>query len=303
MPAIRPLPLVIAPQVQTSGSQPSRGAVSASPAVAVFAPSGRPIRGQPIVVSGQTVSVVSGIAAQVQPNIAALPAIPASPGQAFGIDISAYEGKVNPATISRVPSFVILKASEGTYSGGEAGVFSNNYAAYQSAGVPLIGAYHYLRTDYPVGPQVKTFLQATQGKNISFYAVDVEAQQGKYFLKSPGQFSAYAQQARDFISQVQSQTSKPVFLYTSSSIYNQAFKQPSDKSLPLWLAWPTNNASIQSPAATIGGKEPQLWQKNWGIPAQQFGIRPPTQGGAVGVDFETFAGSTAQMQAYINSLR
>lgn len=217
-------------------------------------------------------------------------------GQAVGIDISAYEGFLTQQASAPL-DFAIIKASEGVNTSWEAKTFNANYNVLAQRGVPVIGAYHYLRTDYPVGDQVSAFLNATQGKNLSFYAVDVEQQQGNAYLKTPGQLALYAQQARDFAQQLQARTPTPVFLYTNQSIYNEFFNRPQDKNLPLWLSIPTQSHAF------VPGTNAAIQQTDFGAPAQQFGVQTPSRGGAFGVDYDIFNGSSAQMQAYINSLR
>lgn len=237
-------------------------------------------------------------ASQFTSTFAPSAAASASIGRAIGIDLSAYEGVLNPSQMTTPLDFAILKASEGINTRSEANTFQGNYAAL-SGRVPMIGAYHYLRTDYPVGDQVKAFLNATQGKNLAFLAVDVENQQGGSTIKTPGQLSRYSQQALDFVAQLKTQTTKPVFLYTNGSIYNSQFK---NSGLPLWISWPTNNPKVAAPPSDIAPANAwKIWQANFGAPTQQFGISPTMQ--AAGVDFDVFNGSAAQMQNYLASLK
>ncbi len=198
--------------------------------------------------------------------------------RAQGIDLSAWEETFDPSKATQPLDFVIYKASEG--KGYIDPHFNQFYASSQQ--VPIKGAYHYLRSGVSTNAQVDTFLKSVEGKNLDFYAVDVENYGNTVN-------SLYAQQARDFIWQVQQKTGKPVLLYTNRDIYGKLFNQQGDQNIPLWIADP----DVSSP----GVKNWALWQSSFGAPAKQYGV-----GGAQGVDFNYFAGSPEQMRAWLDSL-
>lgn len=281
---IRSLPIFVV-QGQANAVRPPQSSMAAA--------AGAPIRGTPVVVgTGSNTKVLAGSS---QP-------MTTKSGNAIGIDLSTYEGVFNPRAASTPLDFAVIKASEGQLGAGSSyGTnYQQNYAA-ASGVVPIIGAYHYLRTDYPIGSQVNAFLGSIQNTNPAFLAVDVEQQQGKMFLKSPAQLKVYSQQALDFIGQLQQRTNKPVFLYTNAGIYNQNFH---GSNIPLWLSYPTSSPNpLAVGSQMIGKAQPiAIQQTSFGAPAQQFGVKPPSQGGALGVDFDVFNGSAAQMQTYINSI-
>ncbi|HUV92700.1 MAG TPA: GH25 family lysozyme, partial [Anaerolineales bacterium] len=93
--------------------------------------------------------------------------------RAYGIDISHWEGAFNPDKAQPgLLDFVIFKASEGTTYRDD--WFERNYAA--SVGkVPILGAYHYLRSGYSTGLQVENFLGAVAGKQLQVLVCDFEA--------------------------------------------------------------------------------------------------------------------------------
>lgn len=179
---------------------------------------------------------------------------------------------------------MILKASEGyNYKDPNLDSF---YAS--SRAVPIKGAYHYLRSQVSVASQVKTFLSAVGGKNFDFYAVDVESYGNVVNAQ-------YAQQARDFISQVRAQSGVPVILYTNNDIYGRYFTRPADRGLPLWISWPSTQA--QKPFIAGGAPQSYIWQKSFGASAKAFGVT-----GAQGIDYNVFSGTIEDMKRWLASL-
>src|ERR1700690_2572834 len=166
-----------------------------------------------------------------------------------GLDISSYQSSINPSASSVPLGFVILKASEGNWQDSN---FNNLYN--ESAGrVPVIGAYHYLRSNVPLMDQVSEFLASTAGKNINFYAVDLEGTEDTVNEN-------FANEAKAFLSIVHTVTGKPVFLYTNESIYNSFFV---GSGIPLWMSFPGS-----TPPPTAGWT---FWQNSWVAPSNQYG--------------------------------
>lgn len=80
----------------------------------------------------------------------------------WGIDVSHYQAGLNMSTVKREGfSFVVAKASEGTYIQDES--YHRHVSAASEAGL-ITGAYHFL-TKEPIDHQLNNFLEAANPKN------------------------------------------------------------------------------------------------------------------------------------------
>ncbi len=204
--------------------------------------------------------------------------------RAQGIDVSNWQYQINPQRATQSLDFIIYKASESTYKDKS---FDKHYAS--TASVPIKGAYHFIQAGN-VNAQVNAFLDSVMGKKLDFYAVDLE----KNDVTGAPTSSMLAQDAREFIRQVNQKTGKPVLLYTNTSTYNQYFNRPGDEKIPLWIADPSNSAT--NPRGI--NRDWAIWQSSWTAPASQFGGSRYDKG----FDFNVFAGTPADMRAWLNSI-
>jgi GH25 family lysozyme M1 (1,4-beta-N-acetylmuramidase) len=203
--------------------------------------------------------------------------------RAQGLDLSKWQENFDPTKSLRPIDFVILKASEGIgYSDKN---FKKFYQSSKSGGVPITGAYHYLRSGLDVTQQVNTFLNEISGTSLDFLAVDVEHENNVVDAN-------YAQMAREFIRQVGERTGKPVLLYTSMSIADDYFNKPQDKNIPLWLSWPEERATDP-----IIGRPWAIWQQSYKAPAKEYGVT-----GATAVDYNVFAGDVDDMRRWLTNV-
>ncbi len=209
------------------------------------------------------------------------------PYGAQGIDIAQVNETWNPAASIHQTDFAIFKVSEGIapYK------FDTFYQSAQTVGTPLLGAYHFIRPEWSTGDQVKNFLNQVQGRNFGFYAVDVE--DSPIHKVTPG----IAQQARDFMQQVNAATGKPVLLYTNESTLTKFFNKPADAALPLWISDPD-----PQPRPDSGGRPWVIWQYSYNAKAKEWGTRTSnvnieTQGVDVNRAHGSLADLVAQLQA------
>jgi GH25 family lysozyme M1 (1,4-beta-N-acetylmuramidase) len=217
-----------------------------------------------------------------------IPGVDTSQRQAEGIDLSHWENEFFPNLATAPIDFVILKASEGI--GGKDKNYGKFYTASVEGGIPIKGAYHYLRSEWDASRQVDNFLDAVKDTQPDFYAVDVEAIGNRVDAD-------YAQKARDFISQVEAKTSKPVVLYTNKSILGKYFDKPSDADYKLWISWPLEGEAKKQNIQDPGLDRPWgIWQKDYGAPAVNYGVK-----GAQGIDYNVFAGTTQDMRRWLNN--
>jgi GH25 family lysozyme M1 (1,4-beta-N-acetylmuramidase) len=221
--------------------------------------------------------VVIGKATVPKTGVSAEPTAQPSSTQPYteGLDLSAWQSGYNPLTAQQKPGFVILKASEGTAQDPNFNSFYNSAVGV----VPQIGAFHYLRSDVDTNAQVNTTLQATAGKSINFYAVDVEGT-GNSINQD------FANQAIDYATKLQDITGKTVYLYTGQSLYDQYF---STSNIPLWLAAPSG-VEQNFPGT------PTIVQTSFAAPAKEFGVT-----GSQGVDEDIYPGTPAQLAQSIQT--
>lgn len=211
--------------------------------------------------------------------------------RAHGLDISKYDLYFHPDVATAQLDFVIQRVS---YRLTRDEGFANLIDGVMQ--IPIRGGYHYLNTDTAWKLQADKYLSYVSGLPYHFHACDFE---GAFNVLSLD----YAYWAWQWIHYVQDRTGKPVFLYTSPSLYSrwifpsQARFGINWNTVPLWTAqwfW-TPNAN-GTPSTPTGRTAPwKLWQYTDKGNGPLFGVSRPTA-----CDLNVFNGTRADMARYLN---
>lgn len=213
--------------------------------------------------------------------------------RAFGIDISKWDVSFIPTGKAE---FVIMRSSYGTPSGKTYVDEKFNEFYPNSLSVPVRGAYHYMSSHGSWKEQADRFIELVSGKDIHFYACDVEPAFNTMSQK-------YISMSMEWMNYVKEKTNKKVILYTNFSIYNSwinVYEKERASKYPLWIAqynYAYQNYMSTYPALPRDRKDWSIWQfipGEWGKFGREVGV------GRAGVDGNVFNGTIDEMKAWAN---
>ena len=183
--------------------------------------------------------------------------------RAKGIDISHWQGSFdNMGNID----FVIIKATEGW------GWVDPEYENFlrEAQTVPIMGAYHYFRTDFEAIDQAEHFYNVTKNKGFHFLAVDYEKTSNNLDEDAEGEFRKFWLHLEKLVKG----ENKPILLYTSPYIYRDNLCTYSTHwlNVPLWMAhYNMEDEQISSPLV-FDASGWVLWQYSSTGPGEWYGV-------------------------------
>ncbi|MBX5465303.1 MAG: peptidoglycan-binding protein [Clostridia bacterium] len=201
---------------------------------------------------------------------------------ARGVDVSSWQGTVDwPSVRAAGYSFAFLKASEGV--GYTDPAYARNVAGARSASL-VAGAYHFARPDATPGDaerEAAYFASVVKaGEPPDMLAVDLEA--------GALDRAAMTEWAVAFLEATESAfPGVRVAVYCGPAFITQRLAPPRLARWPLWLVEYT---SAPAPGAVPGWTDWTFWQ--WSNAGSVPGVR-------VRVDLDEFAGSEAELRAWI----
>lgn len=203
--------------------------------------------------------------------------------RATGIDISHWSGKY---TYKPIDSFVIIKATDGTYQDDK---FAINMPEVTKA--PVRGAFHYMRSGTDWTMQANAFITAVKDWDLHFYVCDYE-ETGNIMSKT------FAAMVYEWMNYVQMQTGKPVLLYTRASLYDQLYDWDNRvKAFYLWLANYPFNADPQNGTPRLPVRPYQgwkIWQYSGDVaPGAPHGVE------SASVELDVYNGTLDEMKAWL----
>ncbi|MET0394981.1 MAG: GH25 family lysozyme, partial [Chitinophagaceae bacterium] len=185
---------------------------------------------------------------------------PADSGaNAYGIDISKYQGNIVSDIISKdALSFVICKATEGeTYTDPD---FSTNWQAIKAKNL-IRGAYHFYHTDDDPVVQARFFIQTLQAGGMSNTdlppILDIETGS----LGGTINTTDIQNNALTFLTQVEQLSQRTPILYSSLYFANKYLDNPAFARYPLWIAEYSGGITPLLPQAWQQ-KGYIIWQRN-----------------------------------------
>ena len=218
------------------------------------------------------------------------PQVGAVTPRAHGLDISKYDLYFSPDTALNQLDFVIQRIG---YRLTRDEYFDKLIDGVMQ--VPIRGGYHYLNSDTAWRLQADKYLSWISGWDYHFHACDFE--RAYNVLNADFAYSAW-----QWIHHVASRTGKPVFLYTSPSLYKE-FIYPSQakwglnwNTVPLWTAqwfWtPNPNGTPSNPTGRTAGW--RIWQYTDQGNGPMYGVARPTA-----CDLDVYNGARGDMARYL----
>jgi lysozyme len=206
-----------------------------------------------------------------------------SGANAYGIDVSKYQGNIVSDIINKDGlSFVICKATEGeTYTDPD---FANNWEAIRKKNLRR-GAYHFYHSDDDPVKQAQFFVQTLQGLANTDISPILDIEGGGI----NGSISVVNLQndLLQFLTQVEQQSKRRPVIYTGLDFANKYLSNSVFTRYPLWIAEYSGNARPELP---------QVWKEKGYIIWQRspaYTIDSDT------TDFDVFNGNKGSLYRFI----
>ena len=204
--------------------------------------------------------------------------------RAKGIDISHWQGSFdNMGNID----FVIIKATEGW------GWVDPEYENFlrEAQTVPIMGAYHYFRTDFEAIDQAEHFYNVTKNKGFHFLAVDYEKTSNNLDEDAEGEFRKFWLHLENLVKS----DNKPILLYTSPYIYRDNLCTYSTHwlNVPLWMAHYNYQESQTGSPNVFDASGWVFWQWTDQYNGKLYGV------GSVNVDQNVYNGTVKQLHEWL----
>jgi len=196
----------------------------------------------------------------------------------FGIDISKHNGRINWDKLKNQHlDFVFIKATEGQTRVDPC--FKNNMHDAKKNKV-RVGAYHFFKFNRNGAEQARNYLSQVNVYNLDFAPIlDVEESGNFTNRKKP---KIVIKEIRNFITYIESRSSRKVIIYTNENEYNKYIKNNFNKN-PLWICSLDEEPPID--------REWKFWQ---------YAHRGKLDGLKGRVDLNTFNGSRSDWNSFIS---
>ena len=215
--------------------------------------------------------------------------------KAIGRDISKYDRSFNPEESIYPLDFIIARAGH-SYNG----IFYEDprFVSYFPGivKVPVKIAYCYLNSVTSLNIQVEEFIDTISKAPFEWDAF-VGDWEGSYNTLS----EAFADKGLQWIEQIKKKTGKPVFLYTSRSLY-ETYWQSRGLEIPLWIAsylsdgsWTIETIHNMVPKLPVGRETWQLWQFSSTIRGTDWGTGREDAG-----CIDMFNGTLKEMKEFLS---
>ncbi|MEG0392720.1 MAG: GH25 family lysozyme [Anaerovoracaceae bacterium] len=199
-----------------------------------------------------------------------------------GIDVSAYQGKIDWGTLSdQGIAFAFIKATEG--SGHVDEYFAYNWKESHKTHL-RVGAYHFMSFETPGKSQADNFIKTvSQEKNMLPPVIDVELYGG--FIQNPPEAEAVYAILNPLLERVEKEYGMKPLLYTSGYVYDK-YLSGRYEDHDIWIADPNL-------------KQPLSDQRNWKFCQYSFeGVLKGYKGEVQHIDLNVFNGSATEFLRY-----
>lgn len=167
-----------------------------------------------------------------------------SPTKILGIDVSAYQGKIDWQRVKQAGvKFAFIKATEGATFKDKR--FNENIRDAYSAGL-YCGAYHFFRPKTPIGPQADNFINSIRAAGVTLLpALDLEVPADWRNIPRGDRIKLVT----EWVELVESALGTKPIIYLSSSFPGDVLTNVHElAAYPLWLAHYTNHPVPVVPA-------------------------------------------------------
>jgi lysozyme len=224
------------------------------------------------------------------------------PGPHFGIDVSKWQGDIDWERVGREAglSFATARATMGREYVDEK--WHRNLDGMRKSGIPVIGAYHFLRTAWTVQDQVSYFLEALGGSPKGLLIqLDVET-------AADGTKAGVGAVGR-WLDEWRARTDNyPVIMYTGRWYWQDHLGDPDGRGLKVPL-WHSRYLPATVPSGTVREMFPHVPQSYWSVAfggwtsptILQFTSSGRVQGIQGNVDLNAFRGTLAELKTLTRS--